>query len=432
MKITIIGHGYVGLVTAAVFSDLGNTVSVIGRNKDKIYQLNSGKPTFYEPGLEEVLKRNVESDRLKFTLDYTSIGESQVVFICVGTPPKENGEADLTNVLKVASEIGKNIKKYIVIACKSTVPVGTNHHIKKLLLKEGIDESKFDIASCPEFLREGNALSDTMSPDRVVIGTESDRALKTLIEFHRSIGGRRVLTNIHTAEMIKYASNALLATKISFANMMAFLSEKVGADVEKVLVGVGLDKRLGRSFLYPGVGYGGSCLPKDIKALIKVGEKYGEDMGILKEVEKVNIDACNRIVDKIINSVGDGKSKKTIAVLGLAFKPNTDDMRDAPSIRVLKLIKKQLPGAIVKVYDPIVKKITDMSLADVIYSDNAYEAAKGAHVLVVLTEWNEFRQLDLNKISSIMKKQIIIDGRNIFDPETVKKYKFEYIGVGRN
>src|SRR3989344_7913126 len=392
MKITIVGHGYVGLVTAVVFADLGNTVRVIGRDKDKIAQLNSGKPTFYEPGLEEMLKRNLAAGRVKFMLEYgEAIASSEIVFICVGTPPKENGEADLTNVLKVAEEIGKNIKKHIVIACKSTVPVGTNYKIQKLLLeKVKLDRSKFDIASCPEFLREGTALSDTLHPDRVVIGTDTEKAQKILIDFHRPIGGRRVFTNIPTAEMIKYASNALLATKISFANMMAFLSEKVGADIEKVLTGVGLDKRLGRSFLYPGVGYGGSCLPKDVKALIKVGEFNGEDMGILKEVEEVNNDASRRFAQKVVKILGTSKPKKTIGVLGLAFKPDTDDMREAPSIKILKILTKQLPGLTVKVYDPIVKNIPDKNITHVLYSESAYDAATYADLVIVLTEWNEF------------------------------------------
>lgn len=434
MKITIVGHGYVGLVTAVVFADLGNTVWVIGRNKDKVDQLNGGKPTFYEPGLEEMLERNIAAGRVRFMLNYDeAIASSEIVFICVGTPPKENGEADLTNVLKVAEEIGKYIKKYIVIACKSTVPVGTNYKIQKLLLeKVKVDKSKFDIASCPEFLREGTALSDTLHPDRVVIGTDSPKAQKTLLDFHRSIDGRRVLTNIPTAEMIKYASNALLATKISFANMMAFLSEKVGADVENVLTGVGLDRRLGRSFLYPGVGYGGSCLPKDVKALIKVGEHNGEDMGILREVEEINDDATRRFAQKVIKLLGTSKSKKTIGVLGLAFKPDTDDMREAPSIKILKFLLKQFPNISFKVYDPIVKSIPDKTLTHVLYSTSAYQAVQDTDIALILTEWNEFRQLDLGKLVKLMKKPIVIDGRNIFDPEEVKKHGITYYGVGRN
>lgn len=434
MKITIVGHGYVGLVTAVVFADLGNTVWVIGRDPKKIDQLNSGKPTFYEPGLEEMLKRNLDAGRVKFTLGYgDAIASSEIAFICVGTPPKENGEADLTNVLKVAGEIGKYIKKHIVIACKSTVPVGTNYKIQKLLLEKGkVDQSKFDIASCPEFLREGTALGDTLHPDRVVIGSDTAKAQKVLLDFHRPIGGTRVLTNIPTAEMIKYASNALLATKISFANMMAFLCEKVGADVEQVLTGVGLDRRLGRSFLYPGVGYGGSCLPKDVKALIKVGEHNGEDMGILREVEEINNDASRRFAQKVIKVVGSSKSKKTIGVLGLAFKPDTDDMREAPSTKILKIITKQLPGLTIKAYDPIVKKIPDKNLTHVLYSENAYDAVRDTDLVIVLTEWNEFRQLDLEKLAKVMKKPVMIDGRNIFDLDTAKKYGITYYGVGRN
>ncbi len=432
MTITIVGHGYVGLVTAAVFADLGNTVWVIGRDPKKIAQLNTGKPTFYEPGLEEMLKRNVDSGRLVFTLDYApGVTSSDIVFICVGTPPKANGEADLSSVLKVAESIGKHIKKYVVVACKSTVPVGTNRKIKELLKKAGVSESKFDIASCPEFLREGTALSDTLNPDRVVIGFENEKARDVLLEFHKPIGGLRVLTTIETAEMIKYASNSLLATKVSFANMLAFLSDRVGADVEVVLEGVGLDQRLGRSFLYPGLGYGGSCLPKDVKALIKVGENFGEEMGILKEVEKVNHEASRRVFEKIKKALG-ATGNKTLAVLGLAFKPNTDDMREAPSLRVLSMLKKEYPGLTLKAYDPIVRKVDDESVADMIYSASAYDAVTGAHAVVIMTEWNEFMQLDLKKVFKLMKKPVIIDGRNIFDPETVKKLGFNYTGVGRS
>lgn len=431
MNIAIIGHGYVGLVTAVVFADLGNTVRVIGRDKKKIDQLRFGKPTFYEPGLEEMLKRNLAAKRIIFTLDYKeAIFPSEVVFIGVGTPPKENGEADLTNVLKVAESIGKHINNYTVVACKSTVPVGTNRKIKDIILKLGVPKAKFDIASCPEFLREGTALSDTLHPDRVVIGTENPKAEKVLVAFHKPIGGARILTTIETAEMIKYASNALLATKVSFANMLAFLCEEVGADVEKVLTGVGIDRRLGRSFLYPGAGYGGSCLPKDVKALVKVGQAHGANMGLLEEVEKINTEASRRIASKIIKALGSGTGK-TLGVLGLSFKPNTDDMREAPSVKILKMVREKLPTLTIKVYDPIVKSVPEKSLGNMIYSTDAYEAVTGAHAMALMTEWNEFRQLDLQKVQKLMKKSVIIDGRNIFDPHTAADYGFTYYGVGR-
>lgn len=434
MTITIVGHGYVGLVTAAVFADLGNTVWVIGRNKSKIDKLNAGDPLFYEPGLAEMMRRNLDAGRLKFTLSYNpAIDESKIVFICVGTPPKENGEADLTNVLKVAEEIGHHITRYIVVACKSTVPVGTNRTIKQILLtKSHVPASLFDIASCPEFLREGTALADTLHPDRNIIGTESKKAEEVLLEFHKPIDGKHVITNIETAEMIKYASNALLATKISFANMIAMMSEKAGADAEKVLDGVGLDRRIGRSFLYPGAGYGGSCFPKDVKALIKIGQHYGEDMSLLEAVEKVNEQATTRIVQKIVRVLGAKPDGKHVAILGLAFKPNTDDLREAPSIKIISSLLKKVPRVHVHVFDPIVRSLGTAFKLPVIYSQNSYEAATGADVLVVITEWNEFMQLDLAKVRKVMRGNTLIDGRNIYDPERARELGFTYIGVGRS
>ncbi|HLB60841.1 MAG TPA: UDP-glucose/GDP-mannose dehydrogenase family protein [Patescibacteria group bacterium] len=432
MTITIIGHGYVGLVTAAVFADLGNTVWVIGRTKEKISRLQKGDPLIYEPGLEELLKRNLKAGRLKFTLNYKeAIPSSSIIFICVGTPSKQDGEADLSSVFSVAEKLGKYIKKYVVIACKSTVPVGTNRKIKNILITRGkVAPSMFDIASCPEFLREGTALSDTLHPDRVVIGTENKRAANVLTEFHKPITGERVHTNIETAEMIKYASNSLLATKISFANMIAFLAEKAGADAEFVLTGVGLDHRLGRSFLYPGAGYGGSCLPKDVKALIKVGERYGEELNLLKEVESINKQAMQRLGGKITDSLKQTRGK-TVAILGLSFKPDTDDIREAPSRTIIKSLLDSGKAIRLRLYDPIVKKLADMPQKYVVYSDNSYSAVKGADVLVILTEWNEFRQLDLVKVKKLMRGTTVIDGRNIFDPEKVKRLGFTYIGVGR-
>lgn len=433
MTITIIGHGYVGLVTAAVFADLGNTVWVIGRNKDKIAKLNKGNPLFYEPGLSEMMQRNLKAGRLSFTLAYDqAISSSSIVFICVGTPPKEDGSADLSNVLAVAEKIGSHIKNYIVIACKSTVPVGTNHKIRTIIQKKcGVSKEKFDNASCPEFLREGTALSDTFHPDRVVIGTDAKKAQKVLLDFHKTISGERVLTNIKSAELIKYASNALLATKISFANLIAFLSDKAGADVEDVLTGVGLDRRLGRSFLYPGVGYGGSCLPKDVKALIKTGEEYGEPMSLLKEVEEINSEAGNRVVAHIQTMVAKIKKPK-ITLLGLAFKPDTDDLREAPSLKIIQSLLDTIEGVSIQVFDPIVKQNHHSLFKNVIYSQDPYEASKGSDVLVVVTEWNEFRNLNLKKIKQLMRGTIIVDGRNIYDPVKVKKLGFSYQGIGRS
>lgn len=433
MKLAIIGHGYVGLVTAAVFADLGNDVWVVGRTKEKIAKLKTGDPLFFEPGLEEVLKRNLKAERLHFTLSYhEALPGAQVVFIAVGTPPKANGEADLSSVLAVAEKLGPEIKKYTVVACKSTVPVGTNLQIKKLLSqKVGLAKDKFDIASCPEFLREGTALGDTFSPDRVVIGTENKKAEAVLLELHKPISGVRVLTNIATAEMIKYASNTLLATKVSYANMLAFLADKVGADIEQILYGVGLDKRLGRKYLHPGIGFGGSCLPKDVKALISTGRKYGEDMKLLEAVMAINSQAVDNLVTKVQYILGGKLADKTIGILGLSFKPDTDDLREAPSLKLIEKLKILEPSLKIKVYDPVAMTNAKKILKDVIYSKSAYETAENSSLIIIVTEWNEFRQLDLRKLAAGMKAKNLIDGRNIYDPKLAKKSGFNYLSIGR-
>lgn len=432
MTISVIGHGYVGLVTAAIFADLGNTVWCVGRTEEKIKKLSQGKVLFFEPGLAEMVKRNLKAGRLKFTLSYAqAIPPAEVVFICVGTPSKDNGEADLSQVFSATAEVAKNLTDYTVVVTKSTVPVGTNEKIKDLITKIKKRGVKFDIASCPEFLREGTAISDTLHPDRIVVGTESKKARKILLELHKPISGERVLLSIKEAEMIKYVCNALLATKISFANMIAFLCEKVGVDVEKVLDGVGLDGRLGRVFLYPGVGYGGSCLPKDVKALIQTGQKLGESMALIKEVDKINQETVDRFVQKIAKSLDDQLKGKTVAVLGLSFKPNTDDLREAPSLKILTSLNKVEPNLRIKVYDPQAMGKAKAFLKDVVYCEDPYKAAKGAHVLLIITEWNEFRQLDLEKIKRLMQRPIILDGRNIYDPKKVRKLGVKYLGVGR-
>ncbi|MFC1646910.1 UDP-glucose dehydrogenase family protein [Patescibacteria group bacterium] len=430
MTVTFIGHGYVGLVTAAVFADLGNTVWVIGRSKEKINNLKKGITPFYEPGLAELVERNTKAGRLLFTLDYPKpVRQSQIIFICVGTPSTKSGDADLTSVFSVAKEIGKNLSGYKVVVTKSTVPPGTNNKVAQIISKAASIGSSFSIASCPEFLREGSAISDTLHPDRVVIGTTSDRARLLLIELHKPIDGKLVLANVETAELIKYASNSMLSTKISFANAIAFLSERVGADVEKVLEGVGLDTRIGRSFLYPGVGYGGSCFPKDVKALIALAKSYKYDFNLLSAVEEINKQARDFFINKIHNHFSSLRNKQ-IAIFGLSFKPNTDDMRDAPSIVIINELVEH--GAKVTCYDPIAqdnaKKVLPKGIK---YASSLYEAAMDAEAVVILTEWNEFRQLDLVKLAKNMKKMVIFDGRNIYEPEEVKKLGFTYYGVGR-
>lgn len=430
MQITVVGHGYVGLITAAIFADLGNEVWVVGRTAEKIENLKKGIAPFFEPGLEEILRHNLAASILHFTLSYKeAIPDSKIVFICVGTPSLSNGEADLSSVFKAAEEIGKNIKNYTVVVTKSTVPVGTNRKVDKIVRKYLRKRIDYDIASCPEFLREGSAISDTLNPDRIVIGIESQKARDFLLDLHKPIDGERVVTGIETAEMIKYASNALLSTKISFANCMAFICDRVGADVEDVLRAVGLDKRLGREFLYPGVGFGGSCFPKDVKALIAVAKKYGYKFELLKAVYKVNQEAKEKFIEKIVKTMRKIEGKE-IAVLGLSFKPNTDDMREAPSIDIINKLTEL--GASIRAYDPEGMVNAKKYLPNIKYCDTPKKAAQGAHAIIVLTEWNEFKQLDLPSIKKVMRSSYLFDGRNIYDPEKVKTLGFIYKGVGRS
>lgn len=430
MVISVIGHGYVGLVTASVFADLGNTVWCVGRTKEKIEKLKKGMMPFYEPGLEELVKKNLSAGRLNFTLSYEeAIPKSDVCFICVGTPSLPSGEADLSQVFAAAKEMAKNLKKATTIVVKSTVPVGTTKKVAQIIDKIIANETSFEIAFVPEFLREGTALSDTLHPDRIVIGTESARAQKLLLELHKPINGEFVLTDIPSAELIKYASNALLATKISFSNTMAHLCEKVGADVEKVLDGVGLDKRIGRNFLYPGVGYGGSCFPKDVKAIIAIFRKNQLSAKLFEAVEEINHLAADRFVDKVTQVLGKDLTGKTLGVLGLAFKPNTDDMREAPSIKIINAL--QTRGAKIRAFDPVAMPRAREIMKDVIYCENPEETARGVDALLVITEWNEFKQLDFGKIKKLLKRPIIFDGRNIYNPQELRNLGFIYKGVGR-
>ncbi len=428
MTITFIGHGYVGLVTACVFADLGNTVYVIGHTPEKLERLRSGDPIIFEPGLEELLKKNLAANRLNFTTDYSeAIPNSDVVFIAVGTPPKDNGEADLSTVLAVAEDIGKNLgNKYTVVSCKSTVPVSTNRTLAKKIEEVKSEGASFDMASCPEFLREGSALSDTFVPDRVIIGSDSQKAVDTLIALHKPLPGERVVVGLESAEIIKYAANSILATKISFANMISFLCEKAGGDIDEVLQGVGLDKRIGRIFLDPGVGYGGSCFPKDVKALINTGTNFGVDMSLLQAVEDINEQAKVNMLTKIREQ----SPGKKVAIWGLAFKPNTDDIRFAPSTYIIKALLEE--GYEISAYDPEAaqnsKKLFDGRIA---FANDAYEAVEGVDSLIILTEWNEFKQIDLNKVKQTMKTPYILDGRNIYNPKEMENAGFTYVSVGR-
>lgn len=430
MIITFVGHGYVGLVTACVFADFGNKVWVVGHTKEKLERLKKGDPIIYEPGLKELLQKNLQAKRIHFTTEYKeAIGESEIVFIAVGTPPKTNGEADLTAIFEVAEKIGIHLTRpFTVVSCKSTVPVGTNKKVLDIINKTKKGKQKeIAVASCPEFLREGTALHDTLHPDRVVIGSNSKKAIETLLELHHTINGKRIITDLSSAELIKYTSNAMLATKISFANLISFYCEKTGADVETVLNAVGLDNRIGRAFLYPGVGYGGSCLPKDVKALTQTGVSLGIDVSFLNALEQINMHARRNIIEKITSHV---KGKK-IAIWGLSFKPNTDDIREAPSLYVIQELVKL--GFSVSAYDPAamanVKKILGSGVS---FVENPYEAVENASALCILTEWNEFKQVDLSKVKKHMKHPLIIDGRNIYDPKKIQEEGFMYFGVGRS
>ncbi len=428
MTVTFIGHGYVGLVTACIFADFGNKVWVIGHTAEKIEKLKKGDPLIYEPGLEELLKKNIAAGRLLFTTDYSeAIPDSTIIFIAVGTPPGKNGNADLTTVFDVAAKIAPLLKNgYTVVSCKSTVPVGTNKKVLDILLKNKPESADVAVASCPEFLREGTALFDTANPDRVVIGSHSEKAVQTLLELHKPLGGERVITDLASAELIKYAANSMLATKISFANLISFYCEQAGADVETVLNAVGFDKRIGRAFLFPGIGYGGACFPKDVKALIHSGKELSIETSLLDSVEQINKDSRERFVTKIKKYI----PGRNIAIWGLSFKPNTDDIREAPSIFIVKDLLEN--GYQLTVYDQeAMKHIKKLFGEKLQYADNPYSALDKKDGLVILTEWNEFKQADLTKVSKRLKNSIIVDGRNIYNPEVMHKLGFKYYSVGR-
>ncbi len=428
MTITFIGHGYVGLVTACVFADFGNDVWVIGRTPEKIERLKNGDPLIYEPGLKELLQKNLAAQRLHFTLDYEkAVPNSEIIFITVGTPPKENGEADLSTVYEVAEKVGKHLKNgFTVISCKSTVPVGTNLEVEKILYKVKPANAEIAVASCPEFLREGTGIYDTLNPDRVVMGSNSQKAIDAILEVHKPLGGERVITDLASAEIIKYASNAMLATKISFANLISLYAEKTGGDIEMIMDAVGYDGRIGRRFLDAGIGYGGSCFPKDVMALINTGQQIGVDTSLLDAVEEINREVQNNFIEKVRKNV----SGKNIAVWGLSFKPNTDDVRFAPSLYIIKNLIQD--GYKITAYDPAaMENVKRVFKNQIKYAEDQYDAAKDADALCIITEWNEFKQADLKKVKSNLKTPLIIDGRNIYQPHMLKTLGFTYISTGK-
>ena len=430
MNITIIGSGHVGLVTGACFADLGHNVVCVDNDEEKIRKLKQGITPFYEPGLESLVGTNFNEGRLIFTDSIKEgVKHGQVIFIAVGTPPRDTGEADLSAVQKVSKEIAESMTSYRVIVEKSTVPVRTGNMVARTISKNIAPGIEFDVASVPEFLREGSAIHDFFYPDRVVIGVTSDRAAGLLVKIFEPLNAPLLLTDIESAELIKHCANAFLAMKISFINAVAHICELSGADVGKVAKGIGLDRRIGREFLSPGIGYGGSCFPKDVKAFIAIADKLGYDFGLLKEVEAINEMACAKAVDKLRKALDNDLEGKIIAVLGLAFKPGTDDVRSAPALRIIDILKKE--NAIVRAFDPQAVETAQKENVQVHYSKDEYEAANGADALILATEWDRFRSLDLHRLKSIMNKPVIIDGRNLFEPFRMKSLGFEYYGVGR-
>ena len=429
MNVCIIGAGYVGLVTGASLADLGNNAVCVDNDRKKIDMLKKIKMPFYEKGLEDMIKKNVKVGRLSFSASIKEgVEKSLVIFICVGTPPRPNGEADLSYVEKVARDIANNMTSYRLIVEKSTVPVETGKWVEHTIRLNVRKKIKFDVASNPEFLREGTAVHDFLYPDRIIIGVQSKRAKQILYELYKGIEREIVVTDINIAELIKHASNSFLAAKISFINSVANICERAGADIAKVAHGIGLDARIGREFLKSGIGYGGSCFPKDVDAFIHIAGKLGYDFGILKAVRKVNEEQKALFIRKIEEALWIVKDK-TVGILGLSFKPNTDDMRCAPSIEIIGALAEN--GAKVKAYDPQANKKARAILKGITFCKDLYEAAKNSDALVIVTEWHEFEVMDLGRIKKLMNTPLIIDGRNIFDPQKMKEAGFRYISIGR-
>ncbi len=433
MNICIVGVGYVGLVTGACFAEFGLRVTCVDNDSSKIELLNNGKIPIYEPGLTELVQKNVNEERLFFTTDIKeSVRNALVVFIAVGTPSDSTGSADLTYVKEVAKSIGQTMDGYKVVVTKSTVPVGTGKMIEDIIKENQVEPLSFDVASNPEFLREGSALEDFMRPNRVVIGAESEQAIAILKDLYAPlylIEAPFVITNVATAEMIKYASNAFLATKVSFINEMANICERVGADVHKVAKGMGLDKRIGSKFLHPGPGFGGSCFPKDTEAICQIAKTYGYDFKIVESVMEVNKERPGLMVEKIESAV-ENINGLLVGILGLTFKPNTDDMRDSPAIPIIEELQRK--GAKIQAFDPIGMEEAKKYLDGIDYKHDAYAAAEGADVLVFVTEWNQFRNIDWNRVKNLMRNPNVVDLRNIYEPARMRKLGFDYTSVGRS
>ncbi|RIK00718.1 MAG: UDP-glucose 6-dehydrogenase [Armatimonadetes bacterium] len=428
MKVAVIGTGYVGLVTGVVLAELGNDVVCVDNDPEKIDKLRNGIPPIYEPGVEEMLKSGLRDGFLSIS---DSIREatraSEIVFIAVGTPPGDDGTPDLTAVRAVAAEIGKAIDKYTVVVNKSTVPVGSGELVETIIAEQGADRSSFDVVSNPEFLREGSAIYDTLNPDRIVIGAKSRDAAVKLVELYAPIEKPMIITDLESAEMIKYASNSLLATKISFINAISRLCELTGANVADVAKGVGADNRIGPQFLGAGLGWGGSCFPKDVQGLIKISERYGYDFRLLREAWNINSDQTQHFLRRIESRLG-SLADKNIALLGLAFKPNTDDIRFAKSLEIIEYILER--GGNVAAYDPVAAEHVKDLYPSVTYVDSVYEVSDQADALVLVTEWNEFKQIDLDRLGGPMRQRLLFDGRRVYSKQLAERAGFEYFTVG--
>ena len=430
MNICVVGTGYVGLVTGAVFADLGNDVVCVDNNAGKVADLVAGRLPIYEPGLEEMVLRNLADDRLGFTTDLTAaVRRSVIVFITVGTPPKADGQTDLSAVEDVARGIGKAMERYTVVVNKSTAPVGTGNLVREIIERHQLQPVPFDVVSNPEFLREGSAIEDTLRPDRIVIGAPTQQVAMSLLELYAPLERPMIITDVPSAEMIKYASNAFLSTKISFINAIANICELAGADVRQVMKGMGLDARIGPAFLSAGLGYGGSCFPKDTDSLVHTAASLGYDFGLLQAVVEVNRERAAHFVAMMAKTL-DPLDGRVVAVLGLAFKPNTDDMREAKSIEVVERLVER--GAVVRAYDPVAMPNARPVLPPpVTYCESPYEAAAGADAVALVTEWNEFKFLNLERLRGAMKRPLLFDGRNLWEPDRMRRLGFEYHSIGR-
>lgn len=429
-KICVIGVGYVGLVTGTCFADLGNQVVCLDVATDKIEKLQRGEMPIYEPGLEELVARNVAAQRLHFTTRYQdAVPNADFIFIAVGTPSGVDGEADLKYVRMAAESIAETLTHYAIIVNKSTVPVGTGDSVAEILVERGKQPGvDFDVVSNPEFLREGSAVYDFMQPDRVVLGATNRDAADKVAQLYLPLRCPIMITDLRTAEMIKYASNAFLATRISFINEMAAICERLGADIKEVAAGMGMDKRIGRAFLDAGIGFGGSCFPKDVKALTWMAEVNGCHPQLLRAVMDINRDQRLRVIAKLRELLGTLRGK-TIAVWGLAFKPNTDDVREAPALDIIHILQSE--GARIRAYDPVAMENARRVTSGVTFCENAYAAAEGADALVLVTEWNEFKQMDMARVANALKQKILVDGRNVYEPDKMRELGLVYRGVGR-